>query len=46
MAAEALDSFHWPELLGSIAGDNTILLIIRSEAEVPLVMSRIQEIMK
>lgn len=46
VAAEALDSLHWPEILGSLAGDNTILLIIRTEAEVPAVMSRIQEMIK
>lgn len=46
VAAEALDSLHWPEVLGSIAGDNTILLIIRAEADVPAVMGRIQEMMK
>lgn len=46
VAAEALDSLHWPEVLGSLAGDNTILLVIRSQEEVPSVMSRIQEMMK
>ena len=46
VAAEALDSMHWPELLGTLAGDNTILLIIRSNEEVPMVISRIKEMMK
>ena len=46
VAAEALDSMHWPEVLGTLAGDNTILLIIRSNEEVPLVTSRIHEMMK
>ncbi len=46
VAAEALDSLHWPEILGTIAGDNTILLVIRQESEVPGVVSRIQEMMK
>lgn len=46
VAAEALDSLHWPEILGSIAGDNTILLVIRSKADVPSVVSRIQDMMK
>ena len=46
VAAEALDSLHWPEVLGTLAGDNTILLIIRSEADVPMVHSRLQEMMK
>jgi len=46
VAAEALDSLHWPEILGSLAGDNTILLIIRTPEEVPAVMARIQEMIK
>ena len=46
VAAEALDSLHWPEILGTIAGDNAILLVIRQESEVPGVVSRIQEMMK
>lgn len=46
VAAEALDSLHWPEILGSLAGDNTILLIIRTAEEVPSVMARIQEMIK
>lgn len=46
VAAEALDSLHWPEILGTLAGDNTILLIVRTVEEVPGVVSRIQEMMK
>lgn len=46
VAAEALDSLHWPEILGTLAGDNTILLIIRTEADVPAVQSRLQEMMR
>ena len=46
VAAEARDSLHWPEILGTLAGDNTILLIIRSEAEAPDVVRRIQEMIK
>lgn len=46
VAAEALDSLHWPEILGTLAGDNTILLIIRTEPETPVVVQRIQEMIK
>ena len=46
VAAEALDSLHWPEVLGTLAGDNTILLIIRSDADVPTVQNRLQEMMR
>lgn len=46
VAAEALDSMHWPEVLGTLAGDNTLLLIIRSNEETITVTSRIREMMK
>lgn len=46
VAAEAIDSFHWPEVLGSLAGDNTIFLVIRTLEEVPVILTRIQEMMK
>ena len=46
VAAEALDSMHWPEVLGTLAGDNTVLLIIRSNEETITVPSRIREMMK
>ena len=46
VAAEALDSMHWPEVLGTLAGDNTVLLIIRSNEGTITVTSRIREMMK
>ena len=46
VAAEALDTMHWPEVLGTLAGDNTVLLIIRSNEETLTVTSRIREMMK
>ena len=46
VAAEALDSLHWPEVLGTLAGDNTILMIIRSNEEAQVIISRVQELMK
>ena len=41
VAAETIDSLQWPEILGTIAGDNTILMIVRSVDEVKPVMERI-----
>ena len=46
VACEALDSFHWPEVIGTLAGDNTILMVIRSVEDVPAVLERIRVIMK
>ena len=45
-AAEAVDSMHWPEILGTMAGDNTILVIVHDENEAASVTERFQEILK
>lgn len=46
VAAEALDSLRWAEILGTIAGDNTILVIVRSNEEVETVIRRFRAIIK
>ena len=43
LACETIDGLQWPEVLGTIAGENTILLIIRSIDEVAVVMDRLNE---
>ena len=43
-AGEAVDSLHWPEVLGTIAGDNTILVIVRSNEDVDGVLRRFRSI--
>jgi len=45
-AAEAIDSLRWPEILGSIAGDNTIFVAVRDEADVPQVVEKFRSMMK
>ena len=45
-AAEAIDSMKWSEVLGSIAGDNTILVIARSEEAVKSLMARFNTLIK
>ena len=44
VAGEALDSLKWPEVLGTIAGDNTILVIVRSNEEAEAVARRFDTI--
>ena len=39
-AAEAIDSLKWPEIIGTIAGDNTILVIIKNIEDVDEVIAR------
>ena len=45
-AAEAIDSMKWSEVLGSIAGHNTILVIARSEEAVESLMARFNTLIK
>ena len=46
VAAEAIDNLKWPETIGTIAGDNTILVIVRTNEEVDAVMKRFHSIIK
>ena len=45
-AAEAIDSMHLPEILGTMAGDNTILVIVQNEAEAAQAVKRFQDMLK
>jgi len=42
--ATGIDWEEWPEVLGTIAGDDTILLILREESHLRFVRNRILEI--
>ena len=44
VAAEALDTLRWPEILGTIAGDNTIFVCCRDARETAEVSNRIREL--
>lgn len=46
IAAETIDSLKWPEILGTIAGENTILMIVRSIEEVQVVLNRLNSLMR
>jgi transcriptional regulator of arginine metabolism len=41
-----LDAVAWPEILGAVAGDDTIIVVIRSKEAVPLIMSRLNAILE
>ena len=45
-ACEAIDSLKWPDVLGTVAGDNTILVIVRSNEAVEGVMTRFQSLIR
>lgn len=45
-AAEAIDSLKWPEILGTLAGDNTILVIVQSDDDVEAVLNRFKSLVR
>ena len=45
-ACAALDACDWPEMLGTIAGDDTIFAVIRSEEEAGLIVERIKGLIR
>lgn len=42
--AAALDDLDWPEVVGTIAGDNTILMVIRSKEAVSDILKRFNQL--
>ena len=42
--AEALDWEEWPEVLGTLAGDDTILIILLDPAKLALIQQRIEDL--
>ena len=44
VAAEAIDTLAWPEILGTIAGDNTIFVIARKEVNAEEISDRIRKL--
>ena len=43
-AAETLDALRWPEVLGTIAGDNTVFLVVRADVDAQVVVDRINDL--
>ena len=46
VAAEAIDSLNWAEIAGTLAGENTIFVAVKSKDLVPAVMNRFRSMMK
>jgi transcriptional regulator of arginine metabolism len=42
--AVAIDWEEWPEVVGSVAGDDTILLILRDRSHLPVITARLEEL--
>ena len=45
-ACEAIDSLKWPEIVGTLAGENTVLVIVQSTEQVEEVMNRLRAMIK
>ena len=45
-ACEAIDSMKWNKVLGTIAGDNTVLIIGRSPEAIEIVQNRFHNLLK
>jgi len=44
LVATAIDEAQWPEILGCIAGDDTLIVIIRDPKETPIVVQRFSDL--
>ena len=40
--ASALDNAQWAEILGSVAGDDTILVVARRKDEIPVIINKLE----
>jgi transcriptional regulator of arginine metabolism len=43
--AVALDSCRFPEVAGTLAGDDTVLVVVRSERDRPKIRRRLEELL-
>jgi transcriptional regulator of arginine metabolism len=43
--AAAVDHFNWPELIGTVAGDDTVLAVVKPTSAAPAVVERLRELM-
>ena len=43
--ASELDTAEWPEVIGTVAGDDTILVVVKPEAAAPAVLQRAKELL-
>ena len=43
MVASAIDNAEWPEVMGTIGGDDTILVIIEDPAKLPVIVQRFED---
>ena len=42
--AAAVDSLNWPEIIGTIAGDDTILAVIKEKNKTKFILDKLEEL--
>jgi len=42
VVAEAIDEMHWPEVVGTVAGDNTIIVVPRRPTDRAVIIERLR----
>ncbi|MDI6604207.1 MAG: arginine repressor [Thermoanaerobacteraceae bacterium] len=45
-AAEAIDTLNWNDVVGTLAGDNTIFMLVRTEKSMKEILDRLNKLMK
>jgi transcriptional regulator of arginine metabolism len=43
MVASAIDAADWPEVMGTLGGDDTVLVIIDDPDKLPVIMQRFED---
>jgi transcriptional regulator of arginine metabolism len=43
MLASAIDGADWPEVMGTIGGDDTVLVIVESPEKTPMIKQRFED---
>lgn len=44
-AAEAIDRMEWPEVIGTVAGDNTLLVVAKPKEAADIVLDRLRQVL-
>ncbi len=44
MLAAAIDEAQWPEIIGTIGGDDTILVIVQDPKDTPIIVQRFTDL--
>jgi transcriptional regulator of arginine metabolism len=44
VVSEAIDGLEWPEVAGTLAGENTVLVVARSTRDAPVLAQRLEDL--